>query len=126
MRGFPKRAIVGAVAGKIPGGVLSCPKQQRMSTYVPERLYHLGIVAGVCQELGLADDLDGLDTSYHVRVSVGTATVAMNLHGLGFSNRRLYLAPQFSPRDQRKRSWVQASPPTISMTSEPVEKTSCC
>jgi len=28
-------------------------------------------------------------------VSVGTATVAMVLNGLGFSNRRLYLVPQF-------------------------------
>src|SRR5260370_13910855 len=29
------------------------------------------------------------------RVSVGTATTAMVLNGLGFSNRRLYLVPQF-------------------------------
>ena len=29
------------------------------------------------------------------RVSVGTATVAMILNGLGFSNRQLYLVPQF-------------------------------
>ena len=29
------------------------------------------------------------------RVSVGTATVAMVLNGLGFSNRQLYLVPQF-------------------------------
>ncbi len=65
------------------------------ATYVPERLDHLGIVAGVCQEIGLAAYLDALDTSYHARVSVGTATVAMILNGLGFSNRRLYLVPQF-------------------------------
>ena len=65
------------------------------ATYVQERLDHLGIVAGVCQEIGLAGYLDALDTSYHARVSVGTATVAMILNGLGFSNRRLYLVPQF-------------------------------
>src|SRR5262245_33215860 len=65
------------------------------ATYVPERLDHLGIVAGVCQEIGLAAYLDALDTSYHARVSVGTATVAMILNGLGFSNRRLSLVPQF-------------------------------
>jgi Domain of unknown function (DUF4277) len=29
------------------------------------------------------------------RVSVGTATVAMILNGLGFSNRQLYLVPQY-------------------------------
>ncbi len=29
------------------------------------------------------------------RVSVGTATIAMILNGLGFSNRQLYLVPQY-------------------------------
>jgi transposase len=67
----------------------------RSGSYVNERLDHLGIVAGVCQEIGLAEYLDRLDTSFHARVSVGTATVAMILNGLGFSNRRLYLVPQF-------------------------------
>jgi transposase len=63
--------------------------------YVAERLDHLGIVAGVCREIGLADYLDALDERSHERVGVGTATVAMILNGLGFSNRRLYLVPQF-------------------------------
>jgi transposase len=63
--------------------------------YVAERLDHLGIVAGVCREIGLAAWLDEQDTHSHERVSVGTATVAMILNGLGFSNRRLYLVPQF-------------------------------
>jgi transposase len=63
--------------------------------YTSERLDHLGIVAGVCREIGLAPYLDALDTHAHERVSVGTAVVAMLLNGLGFSNRRLYLTPQF-------------------------------
>jgi transposase len=63
--------------------------------YVAERLDHLGIVAGVCREIGLAAWLDAQDEQSHERVSVGTATVAMILNGLGFSNRRLYLVPQF-------------------------------
>lgn len=63
--------------------------------YVAERLDHLGIVAGVCREIGLAEWLDAQETQSHERVSVGTATVAMILNGLGFSNRRLYLVPQF-------------------------------
>lgn len=63
--------------------------------YVNERLDHLGIVAGVCQEIGLAAWLDAQDERLHERVSVGTATVAMILNGLGFSNRQLYLVPQF-------------------------------
>jgi transposase len=60
-----------------------------------ERLDHLGIVAGVCQEIGLAAYLDVLAGSSQQQVSVGTATVAMILNGLGFSNRRLYLVSQF-------------------------------
>jgi transposase len=67
----------------------------RQAAYVTERLDHLGIVAGVCREIGLAEWLDARDEQSHERVSVGTATVAMILNGLGFSNRRLYLVPQF-------------------------------
>ena len=60
-----------------------------------ERLDHLGIVAGICREIGLADYLDGLAGPTQQQVSIGTATVAMLLNGLGFSNRRLYLVSQF-------------------------------
>lgn len=60
-----------------------------------ERLDHLGIVAGVCQEIGVAAYLDALAGPSQQQVSVGTATVAMILNGLGFSNRRLYLVSQF-------------------------------
>src|SRR5712691_5503580 len=60
-----------------------------------ERLDHLGIVAGVCQEIGLAAWLDAQDPGNCQQVSVGTATVAMILNGLGFSNRQLYLVPQY-------------------------------
>ena len=63
--------------------------------YLNERLDHLGIVAGVCQEIGLAAVLDAQDPGNRQQVSVGTATVAMILNGLGFSNRQLYLVPQF-------------------------------
>ncbi len=68
---------------------------QPPESYVNERLDHLGVVAGVCEEIGLAAYLDRLagETNHHV--SMGTATVAMILNGLGFSNRRLYLVPQF-------------------------------
>jgi transposase len=60
-----------------------------------ERLDHLGIVAGICREIGLAEYLDALAGPSQQQVSVGTATVAMILNGLGFSNRRLYLVSQF-------------------------------
>ena len=57
------------------------------------RLDHLGIVAGLCEEIGVAAYLDARDEHAHERVSVGTATLAMVLNGLGFANRRLYLVP---------------------------------
>ena len=50
--------------------------------YVAERLDHLGIVAGVCREIGLAEWLDAQDEQSHERVGVGTATLAMILNGL--------------------------------------------
>src|SRR5215472_15136142 len=59
------------------------------------RLDHLGIVAGLCREIGMAEYLDARDTHTHERVSVGSATVAMVLNGLGFANRRLSLVSQF-------------------------------
>jgi transposase len=63
--------------------------------YATERLDHLGIVAGVCREIGLAEFLDEQAKGSRQKVSVGTATLAMVLNGLGFSNRRLYLVSQF-------------------------------
>src|SRR5262244_2169202 len=60
-----------------------------------KRLDHLGLVAGICREIGLGEYLDALAGPSQQQVSVGTATVALVLNGLGFSNRRLYLVPQF-------------------------------
>jgi len=55
---------------------------------------HLGIVAGVCREIGLVEWLDQQAGERRNLVSIGTATMAMVLNGLGFSNRQLYLVPQ--------------------------------
>jgi len=49
-------------------------------SYLNERLDHLGIVAGVCREIGLAQWLDAQDPDHRQQVSVGTATVAMVLN----------------------------------------------
>ena len=54
-----------------------------------EHLDHLVIVAGICRESGLAEYLDALTEASQQQVSAGTATVAMILNGLAFSNRRL-------------------------------------
>ena len=63
--------------------------------HVVEHLNHLGIVAEVCREIGVAQWLDQQEPGNRQYVSVGTATVALVLNGLGFSNRRLYLVSQF-------------------------------
>jgi transposase len=65
------------------------------SEYQTERLDHLGIVAGVCREVGRAAWLDAQAGESRRDVSVGTAVVAMILNGLGFANRQLYLVPQY-------------------------------
>ena len=69
-----------------------------------------------CQEIGLAAWLDAQDPDNRQQVSVGTATVAMILNGLGESLRQLYLVPQFfaghpsrtlaRTRDQRREARV--------------------
>lgn len=62
-----------------------------------ETLEHLGLVAGMFDELGIGDLVDELlpqDLSQR-NVSVGQALKAMVLNGLGFANRRLYLMPEF-------------------------------
>ncbi len=63
--------------------------------YQTQRLDHLGLVAGVCQQAGIAQWLDIQVGENRRSVSVGQATVAMVLNGLGFSNRHLSLVPQY-------------------------------
>jgi len=58
-------------------------------------IQHLGIVAGVCEELGLAKVIDAHIQKQKRKVSVGTAVKAMILNALGFTGRALYLTPEF-------------------------------
>jgi transposase len=60
-------------------------------------LDHHGLVAAVCQDLGIKEKINAaLGPGDRQRVvSAGTSVVAMILNGLGFTNRRLYLTPQF-------------------------------
>jgi len=64
--------------------------------YSSKDLGHLGIVATVCREIGLADEIDrivGVDPRQ--KVTCGEAVVAMVLNALGFVDRPLYLFPEF-------------------------------
>lgn len=57
---------------------------------------HHGLIASVCKDLKIAERIDALLPMHEDRVvSPGLAVVALILNGLGFTNRRLYLTPQF-------------------------------
>jgi transposase len=65
------------------------------NTYTTERLDHLGIVAGICHEIELAQKIDEIAGPSERKVSCGEAVMAMVLNALGFSSRALYLMPQY-------------------------------
>lgn len=58
-------------------------------------IQHLGIVAGVCNEVKLADNIDLCIPGGNRKVSVGQAVQAMILNALGFAGRALYLTKRF-------------------------------
>jgi transposase len=69
-----------------------------MSTnYETKTIEHLGLVAGMFDELGVGELIDQvIAQDFEQRqVTVGQAVKAMVLNGLGFANRRLYLTPHF-------------------------------
>jgi len=64
--------------------------------YGSKRLDHLGIVAGMCQEIGLIDQINkitGVDKRQ--KVTTGESVMAMVINGLGFVSKPLYLFPDF-------------------------------
>jgi transposase len=64
-------------------------------SFSTQNLDHLGIVAGVCQEIDLIGQIDARVPETGRNVSVGQAVQAMVLNGLGFVGRALYLTPEF-------------------------------
>jgi hypothetical protein len=65
---------------------------QRFETH---RLDHLGIVAGISQEIGLIEIIDQQVGLVQRKISCGQAVQAMILNALGFSSRALYLMPDY-------------------------------
>jgi len=63
--------------------------------YTSQVLDHLGIVAGICQQIDLIGQIDARVPDTGRKVSVGQAVQAMVLNGLGFVSRPLYLSPEF-------------------------------
>ena len=66
-------------------------------TYESKILDHLGLVAGMYDELEIGEEIDRriVQDTEQRKVSVGEAVKAMVLNGLGFIEQRLYLATQF-------------------------------
>ncbi len=64
-------------------------------TFRTQTLDHLGIVAGMCQQIDLIEQIDVQVPDTGRKVSVGQAVQAMVLNGLGFVGRALYLTPEF-------------------------------
>lgn len=72
-------------------------RAEQKARYQSSSLDHLGLVAGMYDELGIGELIDELipqDTEKRT-VSLGQAVKAMVLNGLGFTQRALYLTPQF-------------------------------
>ena len=63
--------------------------------YKTQRLDHLGIVAGISQEIDLVAQIDQAIGDTDRKVSVGEAALAMVLNALGFTGRALYLMPEY-------------------------------
>ena len=60
-----------------------------------KQLHHLGIIAGICKEIGIGQMIDIYIPKPKRKVSVGKAAEAMIINALGFTGRALYLTPKF-------------------------------
>ena len=65
------------------------------TTFQTQRIDHLGIVTGICQEIGLIEKIDAQVKSSNRKVSCGKGTQAIVLNALGFVGRALYLMPDY-------------------------------
>ena len=77
-----------------------------------QRIDHMGLVAGMCKELGIANLLDSLvpNQSENRNISFGETVVSMLLNGLGFTARTLHMFPEFhadKPLDKLIRPGIE-------------------
>ena len=79
------------MAAHVETGTMADPRYERRN------LGHLGLVAGIFEELGIGEAIDRMIPQEREKrvVSVGQAVKALVLNGLGFVNQRLYLVPHF-------------------------------
>ncbi|AEA33036.1 transposase IS4 family protein [Hippea maritima DSM 10411] len=72
---------------------------------VIKNMDHLGLIAGMIDELKIAETIDDEipSSSKSKNLSYGEATKAMILNGLGYVNKQLYLTPLFFKDKPLKR-----------------------
>jgi transposase len=89
----------------------------RQPVYRSQILDHLGLVAGMFDELGIGDVIDhATQQTPEMRiVTAGHAVKAMVLNGLGFVNQQLYLVPRFFQDKPTARLLAPCLKPSISM-----------
>ncbi|RLJ01325.1 MAG: IS1634 family transposase, partial [Candidatus Aenigmatarchaeota archaeon] len=64
--------------------------------YESKSLDHLGIVAGVCKEIGLTESVNSIvGVNSQQKVSTGDAVTAMVINALGFAGKPLYMYPEY-------------------------------
>jgi len=66
-----------------------------MDQYKQKVIQHLGIVAGICNEIELTKTIDAEIEKPKRNVTVGQAVQSMILNALGFSGRAMYLHPEY-------------------------------
>ena len=75
-----------------------------MEEFSSKELDHLGLVAGICDEIGLVKIINQLiPPDQRAKLSAGEYTKLMIINGLGFSSRPLYLEAQFFSSKPLKR-----------------------
>ena len=67
------------------------------ANYSTKGIDHLGLVSGICQEIGLVEFIDNSlpQQSDLKRISNGQLVLAMILNGLGFVGRTLHMYPEY-------------------------------
>lgn len=63
--------------------------------FVPRKMEHYGLIAAMCDELGIVEQINRMVGDNRRKVSVGHAVKAMVINALGFTARALYLTPRF-------------------------------
>ena len=65
--------------------------------YSGKNIDHLGLIAGMVDELGIVEVIDNALSQDHEKrhISIGQTIKALIINGLGFTGRPMYLTPQF-------------------------------